>query len=264
VAKATRREERERLRQIREEAEKREAAEQRRKLLVGYAVAAVLAGAVVVGIVVVVLSSGGGGGGASGAAHINASSGSTNGVTPDDRHGPAPPPVRVANLKTAAKKAGCVLRLGLPDEGHTHIAPDAPTPHYKTSPPTSGTHVEPPFQQADGAYLQEPKPIDFVHSIEHGRLEIEYSPKLAERDQLALRGLYDTLYGGTLLFPNRQMPYEVAAATWTNLIGCKTYKGPITLDAIRDFGAATWGRFGSEAVTAFPFTGPTPAQPSVK
>jgi hypothetical protein len=256
----SRREEKERLRQIREEAEKRETSEQRRKLLIGYAVAALLAGAVVAGIVVVVLSSGGGGGGASGAAHINVSSGSTNGVPPDDRHGPAPPPVKVASLKTAAKKAGCVLRLGLPDEGHTHIAPDTPTPNYKTNPPNSGSHVQTPLQQADGAYREEPKPIDIVHSLEHGRLEIQYSPKLAERDQLALRGLYDTLYAGTLLFPNRQMPYEVAATTWTNLLGCKTYKGPITLDAIRAFGLATWGRFGGE--TAGVLTGPTPVQPS--
>jgi hypothetical protein len=82
------------------------------------------------------------------------------------------------------------------------------------------------------------------------------------KDQLTLKGLYDTLYAGTLLFPNKQMPYEVAAATWTNYIGCKTYKGSITLDAIRDFGRETWGRFGSESVTAFPFTGPTPINPS--
>jgi hypothetical protein len=263
VAKATRREERERLRQIRKEAEKREAAEQRRKLLLGYVAAALLAGAVVAGIVVVVLSSGGSGG-ASGPAHINTNSGSTNGVPPDDRHGPVPPPVKVANLKAAAKQAGCVVRLGLPDEGHKHISPSAPVPHYKTEPPTSGTHVAPPYQQADGAYLEEPKPTFFVHSIEHGRLEIEYSPKLPKRDQLALRGMYDTIYGGTLLFPNKQMPYEAAAATWTNLIGCKTYKGPITLDAIRDFGRQTWARSGSEAITAFPFTGPTPVQPSAK
>ena len=93
-------------------------------------------------------------------------------------------------------------------------------------------------------------------------MEIQYSPKLAKRDQLAIRGLYDTLYAGTLLFPNKQLPYQVAAVTWTNLIGCKTYKGPTTLDAIRDFGKATWGRFGGEPPSAFPFTGPTPAQPS--
>ncbi len=260
---ANRREEKERLRQIREEAEKRESAEQRRKLIVGYLVAGVLAGAVVVGLAVVILSSGGGGGG-SAAAHIDTRSGATNGVEPDDRDGPKPPPVKDRNLKTAAKAAGCDLRLGLPNEGQRHIAPDAPTPHYETSPPTSGNHVQPPYQQADGAYLEEPKEIDFVHSIEHGRLEIQYSPKLAEKDQLALRGMYDTLYGGTLLFPNEQMPYDVAATTWTNLIGCKTYEGAKTLDAIRDFGRVTWGRFGNEAVTGFPFTGPTPAQPSVK
>ena len=257
---ASRKEERERLRQIRREAEAQEAREQRRKLLLGYAVAGVLAAAVIVGILAVVLS---GGGGASGEGHINPTSGSTNGVPTDDRHGPLPPPVKVADLKVAARKAGCDLRLNLKDEGHTHIPPGSPTPDYKTNPPTSGSHVQPPFQQADGAYLEMPAPIDFVHSLEHGRLEIEYSPKLPEKTQLALRGLYDTLYSGTLLFPNGQMPYEVAAATWTNLLGCKTYKGAITLDAIRDFGKATWGRYGSESVDAFgPLTGPTPASPS--
>jgi hypothetical protein len=257
---ANRREEKERLREIREEAEKRESAEQRRKLILGYIAAGILAAAVVVGIVVVILNSGGGSTN-SGAAHIDTQSGSTNGVEPDTRSGPKPPPVKVADLKTAAKKAGCVLHLNLPDEGQTHIAPDAPTPHYKTNPPTSGNHVEPPFQQADGAYLKEPKEIDFVHSIEHGRLEIEYSPKLADKDQLALRGLYDTLYGGSLLFPNHQMPYAVATTTWTNLMGCPKYKGAITLDAVRDFGKQTWGRYGNEPVNAFPFTGPTPATP---
>jgi Protein of unknown function (DUF3105) len=257
---ASRREEKERLRQIREEAERREASEQRRKLILGYAAAAILGAAVVAGIVVVIMSSGGGT--SSSGAHINAASGSTNGVPPDDRSGPAPPAVKVADLKTAAKQAGCDLRLGLRDEGHQHILPNAKEPDYGTNPPTSGPHVEPPFQQADGAYLKEPKPIDFVHSIEHGRLEIQYSPKLSNKDQLALKGLYDSLYGGTLLFPNDQMPYAVAATTWTNLIGCKKYEGAKTMDAIRDFGKQTWGQFGSESVTSFPFTGPTPASPS--
>ena len=31
------------------------------------------------------------------------------------------------------------------------------------------------------------------------------------------------------------MPYEVAATAWTQLIGCPTYEGAATLDAIRDF-----------------------------
>ena len=162
----------------------------------------------------------------------------------------------------AAKKAGCVLRLHLPDEGHEHIPPGSPTPHYKTNPPTSGPHVEPPFQQADGAYSEMPAEIDFVHSLEHGRLEIQYAPALPEKDQRALIGLYDTMYGATLLFPNEKMSYEVAAATWTNVLGCPSYKGSITLDAIRDFGKLTWGKYGGEPVRAFTFTGPTPAEPN--
>jgi Protein of unknown function (DUF3105) len=254
---ASRKEERERLRQIRREAEAREAKEQRRRLMLGYAVAGVLGLAVVVGILAVILS---GGGGASGEARINTASGSTNGVAPDERDGTPPPPVEVADLDAAAKQAGCVVRRNLRDEGHTHIPPGSETPNYKTNPPTSGTHVDVPFQQADGAYLETPAPIDFVHSLEHGRLEIQYSPDLPERDQLALRGLYDTMYAGALLFPNQEMPYEVAATTWTNLLGCKTYEGSITLDAIRAFGKATWGRFGGEGLGVI--SGPSPANPS--
>ena len=92
-------------------------------------------------------------------------------------------------------------------------------------------------------------------------MEIQYSPDLAENDQLALKGLYETMYGGTLLFPNKNMDYEVAATTWTNLIGCDEYKGAITLDAIRAFGKATWGRYGGEPPSAFGLLGPTPAEP---
>jgi hypothetical protein len=38
-----------------------------------------------------------------------------------------------------------------------------------------------------------------------------------------------------LLFPKDQMPYQVAATAWTQMIGCKRYEGNKTLDAIRDF-----------------------------
>ncbi|HET7507650.1 MAG TPA: DUF3105 domain-containing protein, partial [Solirubrobacterales bacterium] len=104
-------------------------------------------------------------------------------------------------------------------------------------------------------------PIDYVHSLEHGRLEIQYAPSLPEKDQLELKGLYDTMYGASLLFPNKNMPYQVAATTWTNLLGCPEYKGSITLDAIRAFGKETWGKYGGEPVFGFKFTGPTPSEP---
>jgi len=257
---ADRKEERERLREAREEREQEQARSQRTRLFIGYALAGIVGLVVVIGIVVLITSSGSGD---SGLSNINQNSGSTNGVQPDERSGPKPPPVKVASLKQAAKQAHCVLRLHLKDEGHTHIPPGSPTPDYKTNPPTSGNHVEPPFQQADGAYTEMPEEIDFVHSLEHGRMEIQYSPDLAEEDQLALKGMYDTLYGATLLFPNEKMPYAVAATTWTNMLGCDKYEGAITLDAIRDFGKETWGQYGGEPVEGFPFTGPTPANPSV-
>jgi hypothetical protein len=256
---------REKRRQERIAAESEEASSSRSRLIVGYAIASTVV--LAIAVVVFIVASGGGGGGGSGKqgdAHINlnASIGSTNGVQPDSRAGTPPPPVATSDLTAAAKKAGCKLRLNLPDEGHEHIAPGTPPPNYKTNPPTSGAHVEPPYQQADGAYAETPAEIDYVHSLEHGRMEIQYSSKLPEKDQLALKGLYDTMYGATLLFPNDSMPYKVAATTWTNLMGCPTYKGAATLDAIRAFGKQTWGKYGGEPAEAFPFTGPTPAEPS--
>ncbi len=252
-----REEERERLRQARQERESSQARSDKRRLFAVYGVAGLIGLLVIAGIVAAIASSGGDGGGE---AHINQASGSTNGVKPDERSGTSPPAVNVSNLKEAAKKAGCALRLKLKDEGHSHIPPTAPTPDYKTSPPTSGNHVEAPYQQADGAYSEMPAEIFIVHSLEHGRMEIQYSPDLPEDDQLALKGLYDTMYGGTLLFPNENMDYAVAATTWTNLLGCQKYKGDVTLDAIRDFGKATWGRYGGEPATAFSLKGPTPVE----
>jgi hypothetical protein len=182
-------------------------------------------------------------------------------VQPDNRAGIEPLAATNTSLPAAAKAAGCKLQMRLKDEGHEHIPPSAKTPDYETNPPTSGPHVEPPFQQADGAYSQMPKEIDIVHSLEHGRLEIQYAPDLPEKAQLELIGLYDTMYGAALLFPNDKMPYEVAATTWQHLLGCPTYKGAATLEAIRAFGKETWGKYGGEPVGAFLFTGPTPAEP---
>lgn len=256
---ANRKEERERLREARIEREREQKQGERKRLMLAYGIAGVIGIVVIVGVIVLIASSGSSEGG--GLAHIDDRAGSTNGVQPDTRSGTAPPPIKVSNLKQAAKQAGCVLKMHLKDEGHTHIPPGSPTPHYHTNPPTSGTHVEPPFQQADGAYSEMPQEIDFVHSLEHGRIEFQYSPDLPEADQETLKGMYDMEYAGALLFPNEKMPYQVAATAWTKLLGCKTYKGSITLDAMRDFGRVNWGKYGGEPVEAFPFTGPTPAEP---
>jgi hypothetical protein len=252
--------ERERLRQERIEAEQRDSRSGNNRLLLTYAIGSTVVLAIAV-LVFVLVS--GGGGSDSGDAHINVNQemGDTNGVQPDERAGVVPARTKVFDLDQAAKEAGCDLELKLEDEGKTHLPQNSAPPNYGTSPPTSGDHVEPPYQQADGAYSEEPDPLNVVHSLEHGRMAIQYSPDLPEEAQLELKGLYETMYGASLLFPNKDMPYEVAATTWTNLIGCDTYKGAITLDAIRAFGRTTWGKYGGEPVEAFTFTGPTPAKP---
>jgi len=250
-----REEERERLRQAREERESSQSKSERRRLFVAYAVAGVIGLAVVAGIVVA--ASGGGGGG--GEAHLNPGSGSVNGFEPDERDGADIPAPVETNLDKAADKAGCVVRLELEDEGKSHLPPTATAPEYGTNPPTSGNHADAPYQQADGAYDEMPDEIFIVHSLEHGRMEIQYSPDLSDDEQLELKGLYDTMYGGTLLFPNDNMEYAVAATTWTNLLGCPEYKGAATLDAIRAFGKKTWGRYGGEGTGAV--KGPTPVEP---
>jgi hypothetical protein len=234
---ANRRQEKERLRQLRQEAERREAAEQRRKLFVGYAVAAVLAGAVVLGIVLVVLSSTGGG--ASGNAHIvNAGLGSitsTEGLKPDEREGIKTSPGRLASASTlpqAARAAGCVLR-NPPDEGNTHLLPSQPTPKYKSNPPTSGNHD--PVPLANGVY--EAPVTDFrhaVHTLEHGRIEVQYRPELPERDQLKLKGVIDEDFRDMVMFQNTTMPWQVAAVAWDHYLGCKRYNDKV-LDGVRAF-----------------------------
>jgi hypothetical protein len=259
--------ERERLREERIAAEENESQSGRNRLLIGYAVVSTVV--LAVAVLAFVLISGGddsssaGGNTDGGGAHINLdeSVGNTNGVQPDERAGIIPPAPKTTDVKAAAQKANCELRLELPDEGNTHLPEGSEPPNYKTSPPTSGNHVEPPFQQADGAYSEAPKQLNVVHSLEHGRMAIQYSPDLPEEDQLELKGLYDTMYGASLLFPNEEMVYDVAATTWTNLLACREYKGAATLDAIRAFGAETWGKYGGEPVFAFKFTGPTPAEP---
>ena len=91
-------------------------------------------------------------------------------------------------------------------------------PRYGTKPPTSGRHDQVPL--ADGAYRETPPDINVVHSLEHGRVAIQYAPSLPDSQQLALKGVFDADPDGMLMFPNGDMPYDVAVTAWTNLMGC--------------------------------------------
>ncbi|HMT04399.1 MAG TPA: DUF3105 domain-containing protein [Solirubrobacterales bacterium] len=197
-----------------------------------------------------------------GSAHISSSSGSSNGLAPDNRVGTTYPGPQMTDLESAARVARCVVRENLPDEGNDHLTTEEPVPDYGTTPPTSGDHISPPLQQADGAWADPAAQVNVVHALEHGRIAIQYDPSLPESAQLELKGLYDTAYSAALLFPNPEMPYAAAATSWRNLIVCPDWKGRKTLDAIRAFGVEHQGN-SPEPMNWFPsLDGPSFASPS--
>ena len=238
---ASRKEEKERLRAQRLAAERAAQSGGRRRIYAGYAVAGILTVAVIAGLVAVIASGGGGGGGVSecSEAHIKNSGGTFRGLEPDCRTGTPPPALQFADLKISAEKAGCEVKLDLSDEGNTHVPNSTPV-HYGTVPPTSGNHNPVPID--DGAYKtpitsDTGKPTNIrneVHAMEHGRIEIHYKPTLPEDQQLALKGVFDADPDGMLLYPDPDMPYDVAVTAWTNEVICPHYNEGV-LDVIRNF-----------------------------
>ena len=237
---SSRREEKERLRAQRLAAERASSSTAQRRLYAGYAIAGLLAAAVIVGLVIVIFSGGGGSGvNACSNAHIKNSGGTFKGLEPDCRKGTTPPPIQVADLQISADKASCQLKLDLPDEGNTHVPNSTPV-QYRTVPPTSGNHNPVPID--DGAYRtpvtsDTSKDVNIrneVHAMEHGRIEIHYQPSLPENEQLALKGVFDNDPDGMIMYPDPDMPYDVAVTAWTNQLVCPSYN-PAVLDVVRNF-----------------------------
>ena len=158
-------------------------------------------------------------------------------IAPADSPAVAIPAVRQTNIVKAEQLAGCV-QLNPAMEGRTHVTG---TVVYKNSnPPASGNHNPIPAQ--DGIYApgNEPAKEHWVHTLEHGRIEIQYAPGITTHQRLQLETVGSEKFNGTagyhvLVFQNNtQMPYKVAAVAWTHVLGCKTFN-PRIFDAIRAF-----------------------------
>jgi hypothetical protein len=129
-----------------------------------------------------------------------------------------------SNLAADAKAAGCTFN-SFKSEGRNHTTGKV---KYKTNPPTSGDHNPTPAQ--DGLYApgNEPAPENFVHSLEHGRIEFEYKPGTSKADVAKLRNLAEEKLNGTpgyhvLMFQNNtKMPSQFALAAWTKSLTCNT------------------------------------------
>src|SRR4051812_33653858 len=146
------------------------------------------------------------------------------------------PPVRIRTLPAAARAAGCRLQSP-PDQGVVHEQRKFTEADYNSNPPTSGAHFPTPAD--DGLYASGTTPElgQLVHSLEHGRIELQYGPRTPAATVGRLRELYHKLDGGyhILLFENTtKMPYAVAATAWGHLLGCPKMNDQV-FDALRAF-----------------------------
>jgi hypothetical protein len=214
---ASRREEKERRRQERLALERAQLEDARRRRTYSIVAGGVLVVAAIIAVVVAVAAGGGGGG-----------SDSAFGFSKTAKSASTPPPQKIADLTAAAKAANCTL-LNPPIEGRTHVTGKV---KYHTNPPTSGNHY--PIPQDDGVYTKTPPFTHLVHTLEHGRIEMQYAPSLAPKRIAQLGGLYNEEKSYTLLYPNAVMPYRVAVTAWGHLAGCKKVSDA-TFDVIRDF-----------------------------
>ena len=221
---SSRQEEKERRKAEREAAEAEAARTAARKGRLQLALGGLVAIAAIA-VAVLVLGGGGGGGGEGGASEPAKTA--------------SIPPQRETNLKAAASAAKCKLTT-TEAEGRDHTT-DPKRWIYKTNPPTSGTHH--PEWAEDGLYEagNTPEVGKLVHTLEHGRIDIQYKPgsPKAMIDKLETLGS-EALQFGTegyhvLVFENpTKMEPEVAATAWTHSLTCPTMNDGV-YDAIRAF-----------------------------
>lgn len=223
---SSRLEEKQRRKAEREAAEQEAVRVSARNRRLRFAGAGVLGAALIA--VIAVAAGGGGGSSSSGTA--------ANSPVAADIKGVALPARRITDLTKAAAAAGCQLH-SYPIEGRTHVSS---TVVYKTNPPTSGNHN--PTPAPDGVYDPANTPLkeNFVHTLEHGRVEYQYRPGTPPAQVKQLEALWNETVNGQpgykqLLFQNNTgMPYAVAAVAWGQTLGCPSLN-PRIFDAFRAF-----------------------------
>ena len=222
---ASRQEEKQRRREERLAREQAEAAAAARRRRIQWAGGGVLALAIVAAVVVLALA---GLGGSSSSEAGQSSQPSASGVSL--------PKQQIGNVDAAAKGAGCTLQHP-PIEGRNHSTKRFTAADYKTNPPTSGNHY--PQYYDDGVYEPGDTPNlgMLVHTLEHGRIDVQYRPGTPKRTVSQLEAVLSEQSDGyhMLLFQNTtNMRYQVAATAWGQLLGCPTMN-PKVFDALRTF-----------------------------
>jgi hypothetical protein len=225
---ASRQEEKQRRREerlAREQAEKASAARRQRLRLAG----GVVAGVAILAVAVLLIS------GAIGGSNSGASG---SGSQPSAASDITLPAQKTDNMVAAAKAAGCKLS-NPPIEGRNHENKDFTAADYKTNPPTSGNHFPEWYQ--DGVYQPGGTPNlgMLVHTLEHGRIDVQYKPGTPTHTVAELEALLSEQSDGyhMLLFENTtDMPAQIAATAWGHSLTCPQFNNQV-FDAIRTFRA---------------------------
>jgi hypothetical protein len=143
-------------------------------------------------------------------------------------------------VKAAATAAGCTYKA-FPEEGRGHVTTTLTPKNFKTNPPTSGNHNPNPAQDGEYAAGSEPKIENWVHTLEHGRVILQYTPNAPAGTVTALQRLFrepvldsGNSYHMLLMQNNTNMPFETAAVAWRHYMGCKD-AGPASVKALRTF-----------------------------
>ena len=225
AAVSSRQEEKQKRREerfAREKAEKARAARSQRLRLAGGA----LAGIAVLAVVVLLVTGAIGGSDSSG----------DEGKTPSANADIKLPEQKIGDLAAAAKAAGCKLSSP-PIEGRNHETKDFTEADYKTNPPTSGNHYPEWYQ--DGVYEPGGTPNlgMLVHTLEHGRIDVQYKPGTPAETVAKLEQLLAEQSDGyhMLLFQNTtNMAAQIAATAWGQSLTCPEFNDQV-FDAIRTF-----------------------------
>jgi hypothetical protein len=223
---ASRQEEKEQRRLEREQAEAIERAAAARKKRLAMVLGGI-AGLAVIALAVFALSGALGGGGDG-----DGGDGPKQVKAPDNVTLPEP---QTSDRDEAAKTAGC--KLEHPKfEGAGHEDRKFTAADYESNPPTSGAHF--PEWYDDGIYApgDVPELGKLVHTLEHGRINVQYKPgtpddvvKKLEAFAAEKTGYHILLYENTT-----NMDAQVAATAWTHVLTCPTYDDKV-IDALRTF-----------------------------
>ena len=221
-----RQDEKQRRREEREAKDKAEKARAARRRRMQIAIGGVVAIAAIA--VVVLLATGTLGGGGDSSDEVAA--------TPEAASNVTIPEQVIGDVDQAAKAAGC--KLEHPEiEGTQHEERVFTESDYKTNPPTSGNHFPTPSE--DGVYPPGGTPPlgELVHTLEHGRIDVQYKPGTPQETVDQLNALLADMNDGyhLLLFENPTgMDAAVAATAWGHSLTCPEMNDKV-FDAIRTF-----------------------------